>query len=204
MELIFVRHALPVRTVNEDGSAADPVLDELGHHQAREVAAWLADSAEGRIHAVIASPMRRAHQTAVPIAAALGLPISFDEDFAEYDRHAAEYIPVEELRKAKDDRWFELLEGRWGTGVEPVEFQARIVQATERVIAGHRGQRVVIVCHGGVINAYAASVADSSKIAGFFHPDYTSIHRFMAASSGERSVLRLNEVSHLRGKGLLP
>ena len=36
----------------------------------------------------------------------------------------------------------------------------------------------------------------------FFHPNYTSIHRVAAASSGERSVLTLNETSHLRGSGL--
>jgi hypothetical protein len=31
----------------------------------------------------------------------------------------------------------------------------------------------------------------------FFQPHYTSINRFAAASSGERSVVSLNETAHL-------
>ena len=37
---------------------------------------------------------------------------------------------------------------------------------------------------------------------GFFYPNYTSINRVAAASSGERSVITINETSHLRGTGL--
>jgi hypothetical protein len=32
----------------------------------------------------------------------------------------------------------------------------------------------------------------------FFNPDYTSINRYQCASSGERSVITLNEAVHLR------
>ncbi|MEZ5230495.1 MAG: hypothetical protein R2710_28660 [Acidimicrobiales bacterium] len=32
----------------------------------------------------------------------------------------------------------------------------------------------------------------------FFNPDYTSINRFMIASSGDRSVRNLNDIGHLR------
>jgi hypothetical protein len=32
----------------------------------------------------------------------------------------------------------------------------------------------------------------------FFNPNYTSINRFMAASSGEKSVVSLNEYHHLK------
>jgi probable phosphoglycerate mutase len=32
----------------------------------------------------------------------------------------------------------------------------------------------------------------------FFDPTYTSVNRFMAASTGERSVISLNETAHLR------
>ena len=37
---------------------------------------------------------------------------------------------------------------------------------------------------------------------GFFYPNYTSIHRVAAARSGERSILAINETSHLRHTGL--
>jgi hypothetical protein len=53
------------------------------------------------------------------------------------------------------------------------------------------------VCHGGVINAWASHVLGIAELL-FFAPDYTSINRFFAASSGERSVATLGETPHLR------
>ena len=72
------------------------------------------------------------------------------------------------------------------------------------LIDGHRGERIAVVCHGGVINAYLAHVLGlgGEMARGFFYPNYTSIHRVAAASSGERSVVTINETSHLRGTGL--
>jgi probable phosphoglycerate mutase len=72
-----------------------------------------------------------------------------------------------------------------------------VVDAIERTIAAHGGRRVAVVCHGGVINAWASHVLGISELL-FFAPDYTSINRFFAASSGERSVATLGETPHLR------
>lgn len=198
MELILVRHGLPLRVVNV-ASAADPELDPRGRSQAEAMAAYLAPE---RLHAVWASPMRRAFQTAEPLAAALGLAVQVDDDLAEWDRNSTEYIPVEELKAANDPRWQALVKGEWTSEHDPVTFQKTVVAAMERVVEAHKGQRVAVVCHGGVINAYLAHVLGVPRPEGFFHPDYTSIHRVMAASSGERSVRSLNEVAHLRGTPL--
>ena len=60
-----------------------------------------------------------------------------------------------------------------------------------------------MVCHGGVINIYLAAVLGPRSVRpGFFYPNYTSIHRVMAASTGQRSILTINETSHLRSTGL--
>jgi hypothetical protein len=65
------------------------------------------------------------------------------------------------------------------------------------------GHRIAIVCHGGVINAYLTYILGLSNYQqGFFYPNYTSIHRVAAARSGERSIVTINETSHLRGTGL--
>ena len=56
-----------------------------------------------------------------------------------------------------------------------------------------------MVCHGGVINGWAGHVLGLGPQM-FFNPDYTSINRFRAASSGERSIVSLNETAHLRGR----
>ena len=56
---------------------------------------------------------------------------------------------------------------------------------------------MAVTCHGGVINVWTAHVIGFTPRM-FFNPDYTSINRFQCASSGERSVITLNEAVHLR------
>ncbi len=198
MELIFVRHALPLRIENAAG-AADPHLDPVGHGQAELMAKYLV---EEEIHEVWASPMNRAQQTAAPLASLLGLPINTDDRLAEYDRHESTYIPVEELKAAKDPRWQAMVKGEWERDVDPAVFQAGVVEAVNDIVKKNSRRRVAVVCHGGVINTYMAHVLGIGSPVGFFYPEYTSLHRVMAASTGERSVRSLNEVSHLRGSEL--
>jgi broad specificity phosphatase PhoE len=77
-------------------------------------------------------------------------------------------------------------------------FARTVVDSLEGLIERHRGHKIAVVCHGGVINMWAAEVLGLQPEM-FFEPFYTSVNRFMAASSGERSVVSLNEVAHLRG-----
>ena len=58
------------------------------------------------------------------------------------------------------------------------------------------------MCHGGVINGYLCHVLGLTDPRGFFYPNYTSINRVAAARSGARSIVTINETSHLRGTGL--
>lgn len=198
MELLLIRHALPVRRVVDDGPA-DPELSPDGHAQARHLADYLAAEP---LDAVYASPLRRARQTAEPIAERTGHTVGIVDDVAEWDRNANEYVPMEELRAANDPRWQALVRGEWDVHDEtPEAFSRRVVGAVEALIATHRGDRIAVVCHGGVINAYLAHVLglDDHR---FFYPNYTSIHRVAAAGSGERSIVTLNETAHLRHTGL--
>ena len=199
MELLIIRHALPVRRELEVG-AADPELSDAGHEQAAHLCRYLEHE---RIDAVYSSPLTRARETADPLATAKGLEIVTSPGIAEWDQHSPEYVPVEELKATNDPRWQAMLDGAWG-GDEPEEqFRERVVSAIEGIIADHRGQRVAVVCHGGVINGYLAHVLGlSSFTRGFFYPNYTSINRVAAASSGEREVVTVNETGHLRGTGL--
>jgi probable phosphoglycerate mutase len=199
MELLLIRHALPVRRELDEG-VADPELSEAGHAQAAHLADYLAPE---RIDAVYASPLQRARQTAAPLAAALGLPVAIEDDVAEWDRNSNEYVPIEELKAANDPRWQAMLRGEWTVHDEsPDEFHGRVVSAVERLVEAHSGQRIAIVCHGGVINGYLSEVLGLGVNQGFFYPNYTSIHRVAAARSGERSIVTVNETSHLRLTGL--
>lgn len=200
MELLLIRHALPIRRELSEGRA-DPELSEEGRAQAEHLGQYLSSE---RLDALYASSLLRARQTAEPIAATRDLDVVIEPDVAEYDHDSPEYVPVEELRATNHPRWQAMVAGDWHEGaVDPLEFGARVVAAIERIIAAHQGQCVAVVCHGGVINAYLVHVLGlDPALPGFFYPNYTSIHRVAAASSGQRSIVTLNETSHLRGTGL--
>jgi probable phosphoglycerate mutase len=200
VELLLIRHALPVRRELEVGTA-DPELSESGHAQAGHLAEYLA--AEAPLDALYASPLNRARQTAAPLAERFGLDVVVDDGVAEWDRHSNEYVPIEELKAADDPRWQALLRGEWTSHDEsPEQFAARVVDAIEAIVARHRSERAAVVCHGGVINTYLAHVLGLGAQHSFFYPNYTSIHRVAAATSGERSIVTINETAHLRGTGL--
>jgi len=196
---LLIRHALPVRRELVVG-AADPELSSAGRAQAEHLADYLAGE---RLDGVYTSPLRRAIETGAAVAARHGLEPVIVDDVAEWDRMSPEYVPVEELKAADDPRWRALVEGVWTSDESPAQFRARVLTAIEHLVDSHAGGRIAVVCHGGVINTYLAAVLglDPSR-PGFFYPNYTSIHRVMAAGTGQRSILTINETSHLRGTGL--
>ena len=198
MELVLIRHALPLRVSAVDGPA-DPRLARDGVTQA----ALLAEYLDGDpITAVYSSPLRRAVETAAPLARRRGLEIRTSDGLAEWDRNAAEYVPIEELRASGDPRWAAMVAGEWISDEDPEAFTARVVEAVDAIIAGHPGEMVVAVCHGGVINTYLGHVLGRAGNGTFFAPNYTSIHRVAASRGGHRQVMTLNETAHLRGRGL--
>ncbi len=199
MELLLIRHGLPVRRELTEG-IADPELSSAGLAQAEHLADYLASET---IDAVYTSPLRRAFQTAEPIASRRGLDITLVDGVAEWDRNSSEYIPIEELKQANDPRYLELMRGDWTTQEEtPDEFSARVVGSLDAIIEAHAGQRIAVSCHGGVINAYLTHVLGLPVGPGFFYPNYTSIHRVAASRGGHRSIVTVNETAHLRGTGL--
>ena len=199
MELLIIRHGLPIRRELTEG-AADPELAPQGREQADHLARYLAAE---HIDAIYASPMARAKETAAPLAELLGMEIQISPGVAEWDQNSSEYVPVEELKAANDPRWQAMLAGEWSSDESEDDFRARVLDSIEAIIDDHRGQKVAVVCHGGIINGYLSHVLGLGEFArGFFYPNYTSINRVAAASSGERSIVTVNETSHLRGTGL--
>lgn len=194
MELILIRHALPLRVETDDGSPADPPLGKEGRAQAERLAAWM--RAEP-IDAIYTSPLCRARETAAPVEKALGLTAQVEPGVTEFDAEAPIYVPMEELKRNDPERWKALVSSGFYLEGSAEEFRAVVVGALERLIASNSGRRVAVVCHGGVINAWVSHVLGLERLF-FFEPVYTSVSRFMAARSGERSLTSLNEASHLR------
>jgi len=195
MQILWVRHAEPERVESGTGVPANPPLTAAGVAQAERLASWLAHEP---VDAIVSSPQLRARETAAPIAGAHGLEVEIVEGLVEYDVQADHYIPMEELRATKDDRWTAMVEGRWGEfgGEEPEAFTKRVARAVDELVGAHPGATVVAVCHGGVINAALAGVLELDRPL-WFDPGYTSISRMVASRTGIRSVASLNELAHL-------
>ncbi|WP_419944845.1 histidine phosphatase family protein [Candidatus Poriferisodalis sp.] len=198
MELVFVRHGQPERVIRHDGQPADPPLSSIGQQQAAAVAGWLL---EVGIDALYSSPMRRAQQTASAISEATGLVPTVRAGLSEFDRDSPAYVPMEVLKKTDRKRWDELATGSFGDAERATHFIATVNGAVDQIVAGHRSQRVALACHGGVVNAYLARCLGFDPDAFLkFDVDYTSVTRVFASSRGHRSVLSVNERTHLRGR----
>lgn len=199
MDLVLVRHAEPVRITAEEGGGGpvDPVLTARGLNQANRLAHWLAGEP---IDHIVSSPLARATQTAAPLGTALGVDVEIIDGLREYDSESDSYIPVEELKAAKDPRWDAMVRGDWESfgGEPPDEFRARIVGQMDALVDRHQGRTVVVVCHGGVVNIYLGAVLGIATPL-WFDPAYTSISRVRANTRGLRSVASVNEVGHLVG-----
>jgi len=198
MNIVWVRHAEPERIPAGTGVPANPPLTPTGREQAQRLADWLAHE---RVDAIVSSPQRRAIETAEPVAKVLGLTVDVHDGLVEYDVQADHYIPIEELRAAKDERWTAMVEGRWGEfgGEEPASFTARVARAVDEIVTAHPGETVVAVCHGGVINVALAGVLGLARPL-WFDPGYTSISRMAASRTGVRSIVSLNERAHLEAR----
>ncbi|MDX1648562.1 MAG: histidine phosphatase family protein [Myxococcota bacterium] len=189
MDLLLIRHARPERRETRDGSPADPPLSPRGREEAAILARWLADEPLDR---VVASPMRRALETAAPLARARGLEVAIEPRVAEFDQHASSYVPLEELKAEDPEAWRAFVQGGYGEGLDLDAFRRDLVEALEEIVAASPGRRVAVVCHGGVINYWTAHVLGLAP-RHFYAPDYASVSRFVAARSGERIVDALNE-----------
>ena len=195
MEIVLVRHGLPMRVETKDGAAANPSLSRIGLAQADQASDWLVAI---DIDAIYSSPLQRARETAAPFAKRSGLKIGIEDDVSEFDRDSSTYIPMEELKAQNYEAWKAFVDGGYGDDVDVLSFQATVVRGIESIIDRHPGERVAVVCHGGVVNMWASHVLETPPRL-FIDVGYASVSRFLCASTGERSLVSLNETQHLTG-----
>lgn len=192
MQLLFVRHALPLRS--EHGQGSDPELAETGYEQAARLPDALARFPISR---VVSSPQRRAVQTAEPLAKARGLTIDVDDRFAEYDREMASYLPIELIRAERPQEWARMSAGRLPSGVDEAAFTSRITAAVADVVAaGEHEDTVVVFSHGGVINVLLHDVL-GTRTPLSFPIDYVSVTRLLVSRRGPISVVAVNGTEHV-------
>ncbi|HEV7418977.1 MAG TPA: histidine phosphatase family protein [Mycobacterium sp.] len=193
MQLLLIRHALPLRT--EAGQGSDPDLSNEGVEQA----ARLPDALKRfPITRVVSSPQRRAVQTGQPVAAALGLPVEIDARLAEYDRDLGQYIPVEQLAVENPAELKRLASGHLPGSVDEGAFKSRTLAAIDDLVAqGEHEDTVAVFSHAGVINALLHQILGTERLLSF-HVDYASVTRLLSSqSTGRLAVGGVNGTEHV-------
>ena len=153
--LYLIRHAHHLHDrVGGQGPWLDLGLSGLGLAQARALQSRLSMSRALREGVLISSTQRRAMETAAVVAQGLGRPFVADADFEEW-RNEDGTFGGEEFAAL----WLGLPEQqrpfyRFAPGCESrIEFTTRVHIALNRILLQHEGKTIVLISHGGVIEA---------------------------------------------------
>lgn len=181
------------------GPQWDPPLDEVGRRQAELLTRRLL-LMDPRPAVVYSSTMRRARQTITAFAERSGHDVQYDDDLIEANIGAWESKPFEEII-ASDEQMLHRFRNqdaiwRHAPGAESLEgLRQRVRSAVEGILGRHRRGNVIIVAHGGVINAYVGEVLGLEQEM-FYLPENTSLNSIVV--DGDRRAVRfLNDDRHL-------
>jgi broad specificity phosphatase PhoE len=206
-ELALVRHGqqqLPTSPVFIPAEWVDPPLSAVGRRQAELVGKAFAGR---QVDVVISSHLSRALETARAIAAHHDLEPVVLEDLREVevyrdledgaspaDALAAPFWRGVQERFPTERRW-DLVP----FGESSAELRHRVVSTIEGLLALHPDTNLVVVCHGGVINAYLAHVLGIAEDM-FFLPAHSSVSRVRRLGP-RRALHSLNDRDHVSSAG---
>jgi 2,3-bisphosphoglycerate-dependent phosphoglycerate mutase len=163
-----MRHAETAAPDRFHGAESDIDLGARGREQAAELAHRLAGLRPG---ALFSSPMRRALETAAPIAEACSLPL---EIIAEL--HERGMGTLSGTLKTDGWSWYAEEKSRWMAGEVGytreggesfAQVRARALHALHKAIADAAGQTIVVITHGVLIKIALVSLLDELRLEDF-------------------------------------
>lgn len=202
--LTLVRHGqqdYPVQQGFDHSQWEDPPLSGLGRTQAMAVSAVLG---EVDVDVVACSPLQRAVETASIVGSPHGLDPVVRPELVEIKSYSKMEDPSADPQSLVDPAEWAAREAafhefvKWdymffGEGSD--EFRTRAVGAIDQLVADHPAQHIVLVSHGGVINAYLADILGIEEDM-FFLPNHCSITEVLVKGDRKR-VQSVNERHHL-------
>jgi 2,3-bisphosphoglycerate-dependent phosphoglycerate mutase len=201
--VVLVRHgeteaAFPGRSFPLKDGHGDPGLHENGFRQAELVGERLKSQ---RVDAIYVTSLIRTHQTAAPLAKALGLTPFEVADLREVYFGDWEGGELRVRAAASDPTYLRMQAAqRWDVlpGSEPLEdFRARLQRGLRTIVDAHPGGHVVAVVHGGVIGQLLVDAVGISGFA-FTGADNGSISELVVDGDMQR-IRRFNDTAHLYG-----
>ena len=201
--LTIVRHAQQDYPTDEEFDHvawADPPLSGLGRTQAMALSAVLG---EQDVDVVACSTMRRAIETAEIVASPHGLTPIVRPELVEIQSYRDLEEGVDPQSLVDPDEWAareqafyrQVMWDHMYFGEGSAEFRARAVGAVNRLVTDYAGQHIVLVSHGGVINAVIGDILGIEEDM-FFLPNHCSISTVWIKGDVRR-VHSVNERQHL-------
>ena len=133
----------------------DDALTPVGWEQMRA-----AVQGQGPWDRIVSSPLQRCALFAQELAGQLALPVTFDKDLQELHfgkwegQSAAALMQTDE--QALGLFWADPYRFTPPQGEPVLEFSQRVLAAVTRLQQTHAGERVLVVCHGGVMKLLLA------------------------------------------------
>jgi broad specificity phosphatase PhoE len=196
---LLLRHGqTPMSVQKRYAGRSDVPLTDAGVRQA--VAAGKRLAAAG-IDVIVTSPLLRAVRTAQEVSEATGASVVTDEGFRETDFGAWEGLTFAEVR----ERWpAEMTAWLADPAVAPpggesfAEVGKRVTDALDRVLAGHKGQTVLIVSHVTPIKTLVAAALLAPPSALFrMHLDLAALCEIDWYPDGPAVLRSFNDTGHL-------
>ena len=184
----------------------DISLNERGQHRAKLLAEALAQG--DPVHAVYASDLVRARDTAAAIAQAQASQLSVNEILGLRERHFGECqgCSFAEIGVEWPDHPRHLRERtpEWvppGGGESLVMLRDRVLSTVDDPARQHIGQRIVIVAHGGVLDIlYRAAMGMELATPRTWDMTNTAVNRLLWTPEG-LSIEHWGDTSHLDAQG---
>jgi len=179
--------------------AMDPPLSEAGRAQADRVATALRTIP---LRAVYCSPLQRARDTAVALAAPHALSVEPVADLREIAFGEWVSLPGEEVERrfgALLHKWWRRPDQTQIPGAEPLSAgRDRAMAALRTIVGRHPGGRVAIAAHGGV-NKLILLTLLSAPLASFWRLSQSNACINVVEFDGPRGrSLAVNDTTHLR------
>ncbi len=127
----------------------DSPLSRLGHEQMHGI------TADQQWQAIITSPLQRCSQFAMALAEQQQIPLVVNEDLLELDFGEWEGLALDEVWSAHQQQvmafWNDPVKHPPPKGESLSAMQTRVLNVLAQIHTVHRGERVLVVTHGGVI-----------------------------------------------------
>ena len=198
---LLLRHGqTPLSVDRRFAGLGDIELTETGVRQAKLAGERLA--ARGGVDVIVASPLRRARQTAEEVAAATGAPVEFDDDLRETDFGEWEGLTFTEAQRrwpGEVTAWLADPAAAPPGGESFAAVAVRVRAARERLMAGHARETVLVVSHVTPIKTLLTEALLAPPAAMYrMHLDVGSLSEIDWYTDGPAVVRSLNDTAHLR------